>query len=139
MVLRVIWRRKWSQTYNCLTIIEMVVEMSVHSPFNHLTLLLTRESLLDCNLLGNIILKCATVPSEFITRDTMCVVAFVPGLQQWWLPVWRRAYISFVPGCIFSVTDVWEVMEAERGPSAVVLGGDYTVDHVVALVDAVII
>ena len=51
----------------------------------------------------------------------------------------QSIYISFVPGCIFSVTDVWEVMEAERGPSAVVLGGDYTVDHVVALVDAVII
>ena len=68
--------------YICLTRIEMVVEYySVHSPFKHPTRLLARERFLDCNLLGNIVLQCATIPSEVSTQDMMCVVVFVPGFD----------------------------------------------------------
>ena len=59
----------------------MVVETSVHSPFNHLTRLLARESLLDCNLLGNIFLQRATIPPEVSTQDMKCAVVFVPGFD----------------------------------------------------------
>jgi len=45
----------------------MVVETSVQSSFNNLTRLLARESLLDCNLLGNTILQCAKNASEVST------------------------------------------------------------------------
>jgi hypothetical protein len=62
----------------CLTRIEMVVETSVRSPFNHVTRLLARVSLLDCNLLVNIILQCATIPPEVSTQDMKCEVVFVP-------------------------------------------------------------
>jgi len=53
--------------YNCVTRIEMEVETLVLSPFTHLTRLLARHSLLDCNLLGNIVLQCVTDSSEIRT------------------------------------------------------------------------
>ena len=56
----------------------MVVETSVRSPFKRLTRLLTRVSLLDCNLLVNIFLQCATIPLEVSTQDMKCEVVFVP-------------------------------------------------------------
>ena len=38
--------------------------------------------------------------------------------------MWRDGgFISVVSACIFSMTDVWEVMDMQRSPSAVALGG----------------